>query len=63
MPDIFQTNSVTVVNDQYVKLIFVKSPIDRTYKRSFNKLDNYFSYVGGLIGTILGIIFIMNMFS
>lgn len=34
-----------------------------TYDRSFNKIDNYFSYVGGLIGTILGVMIVMNSYS
>ena len=34
-----------------------------TYKRTFNKLDAYFSYVGGLVGTIIGLIFIMGPYT
>ena len=63
VPDIFQTNAVNVANETYADISDVRSPVDRTYNRSFNKIDNYFSYVGGLIGTILGLIFIMGVFS
>ena len=63
-PDIFQTNAVNVGTDNvYAYIKYVRSAVDRTYERSFNKLDNYFSYVGGIIGTVLGIIFIMALFS
>ena len=34
-----------------------------TFTREFNKVDNYFSYVGGLIGTIIGFIFIMGKYT
>ena len=34
-----------------------------TYERSFNKIDAYFSYVGGLVGTIIGLIFIMEFYT
>ena len=33
------------------------------YKRGFNKIDTYFSYVGGLVGTIIGLIFIMGPYT
>jgi hypothetical protein len=33
------------------------------YQRSFNKIDSFFSYVGGLIGTILGFMLFMNTFT
>ena len=34
-----------------------------SYHRSFNKIDEFFSYIGGLIGTILGFMLFMNNFS
>ena len=40
-----------------------KDPLKIVYTRNFNKVDTYFSYVGGLIGTILGFIFILNAFA
>ena len=45
------------------RIIFTKSPSKTTYERSFNKVDEYFSYVGGLIGTIIGFIFIMEFYT
>ncbi len=42
---------------------FMKSTSSTTHSRSFNKIDTYFSYVGGLIGTIIGLIFIMSKYN
>ena len=39
-----------------------KSGIKTTYKRSFTKIDRWFAYVGGLIGTTLGFMIFMNKF-
>ena len=44
-------------------MLFGASPETTTYERSFNKVDNYFSYVGGLVGTIIGLIFIMEFYT
>jgi hypothetical protein len=44
-------------------LIFKKSSKSVTYTRSFNKLDTYFSYVGGLIGTIFTLVFIVGKYT
>ena len=40
-----------------------KSSSSVVYHRSFNKVDAYFSYVGGLVGTIIGLIFIMELYT
>lgn len=50
-------------NKPYTEIVFNKNPLTTTYTRSFNKVDTYFSYVGGLIGTIIGLIFILNNFT
>ena len=47
----------------YAKIAFNKATYTTTYSRSFNKVDTYFSYVGGLIGTIIGFIFILNFYT
>lgn len=41
----------------------MKSSSETTYQRSFNKVDELFSYVGGLIGTILGVMIFMGRFT
>ena len=46
-----------------IEIYFQKSPRTVTYIRSFNKYDDYFSYVGGLVGTIIGMIFIMGNYT
>jgi hypothetical protein len=45
------------------KIIFRKAAKTTLYTRSFNKIDSYFSYVGGLVGTIIGLIFIMGPYT
>lgn len=41
----------------------MKSSASTTYIRSFNKVDQFFSYVGGLVGTILGFMLFMGNFT
>lgn len=41
----------------------MKSSKSTSYARSFNKLDSFFSYVGGLVGTILGLMFVVVSFT
>ena len=47
----------------YAQVMFSKGASTTTYTRSFNKIDAYFSYVGGLVGTIIGLIFILNNYT
>lgn len=47
----------------FFEVSFQKSPVARTFQRSFKKVDEFFSYVGGIIGTIIGIIFFLNIFA
>lgn len=47
----------------YANIDFVKSSTQTVWVRSFNKVDTYFSYVGGLVGIIISLIFILNTFS
>jgi hypothetical protein len=41
----------------------MKASASTTYSRSFNKVDTFFSYVGGLVGTILGLMLFMGKFT
>lgn len=50
-------------DDTYVVINFQKSPDAVTYSRSFQKVDDFLSYVGGLVGLIFGFIFILNSYS
>ena len=54
---------MTNSTEPLVEVLFGKSPESTTYERSFNKIDAYFSYVGGLVGTIIGLIFIMEFYT
>ena len=47
----------------FAQIMFSKAGFTTTYTRSFNKIDAYFSYVGGLVGTIIGLIFILNNYT
>ena len=63
IPDLFSVYSTLVTSDQYAAFFFLKASKTFEYKRSFNKIDDFFSYVGGLIGTILGFMLFMSNFS
>ena len=54
---------INVVDDTYLKLKCQKSPVIRRYSRHFNKVDTFLSYVGGIIGTIIGILYLMHLYS
>ena len=63
IPELFQTIPYQVTNDIYASFYLMKSASKTTYSRSFNKLDQLYSYVGGLIGTILGVMLFMGNFT
>ena len=54
---------MTNINSRLFNLNLMKSPTVTTYKRSFNKVDSYLSYVGGLVGTVISLIFIMEFYT
>ena len=54
---------MTNINSKFFKFNLIKSPTLITYERSFNKVDAYLSYVGGLVGTIISLIFIMEFYT
>ena len=47
----------------YATIVFSKVSTTVTHNRSFNKVDSFFSYVGGLIGTMIGLIFVFNFYN
>lgn len=64
IPDSFTPSYYLPVPGQALaEVTFQKSTSVATYSRSFNKIDAYFSYVGGLVGTIIGLIFIMSFYT
>ena len=63
IPDIFQTIPISVTTDRLASFFLAKPSIKTSYTRAFSKIDEFFSYVGGLIGTILGLMLFMTNFS
>ena len=47
----------------YADITFKKSPKVTQYQRSFNKVDSYLSYIGGLMGTIVTLVFFMGKYT
>jgi hypothetical protein len=43
-----------VTTDLYARIYFVKGSSSTTYSRAYYKVDEFFSYVGGLVGVIMG---------
>jgi hypothetical protein len=63
IPDLFQMIPYEYLGGNYVTFNLMKSGTSTTYIRSFNKVDQFFSYVGGLVGTILGFMLFMGNFT
>lgn len=52
-----------VTGDNYASFCLYKSSSSTTYQRSFNKIDTFFSYVGGLVGAIIGTMLIVQKYT
>lgn len=63
IPDLCQNVAYQVTNDNYASFFLMKASSSITYQRSFNKIDSFLSYVGGLVGTILGFMLIVQSFT
>ena len=64
IPDRFTSFNYIKTNSQpYATIELTKSAKNVTYSRSFNKIDAFFSYVGGLVGTFIGLIFFMGPYT
>lgn len=50
-------------SDTYVVINFQKSPDVVTHERSFQKVDDFLSYVGGMVGIIFGFVFVLSSYS
>jgi len=50
-------------NRPQAEIIMKKANKKVTYYRTFNKVDTYLSYIGGLVGTLIGMIFIMGPYT
>ena len=47
----------------YATFFVYKSPISQKIERSFRKLDDVLSYIGGLFGTIAICLFFVNLYN
>jgi hypothetical protein len=61
--ELFQNIVYQVTGDSYASFYIMKSSRSTTYSRSFTKVDSFFSYVGGLVGTILGLMLLVTKYS
>ena len=62
--DVFNTAPFNVgPGNTFAEITFSKSAKKSLIKRLFNKVDNYFSYVGGLVGTIVVLFFVMSFYT
>ncbi len=52
-----------ITNDLYAGIYIQKSSNFIRYERQFNKLDNLFSYIGGLIGAMLALMILMQAYT
>ena len=59
----FHKDYVLTEGMPYSSIIFKKSSNVVKYTRSFNKVDSYLSYVGGLVGTIITLVFFMGKYT
>ena len=50
-------------NQELAEFKFNKSPRNIKFGRNYNTIDTYLSYVGGLIGTIIGFMFFLGKYS
>lgn len=63
IPQLFQYNVIPVLSDTYALIHFEKANTFVYYSRNYQKIDSLLAYVGGLIGTILGVIFILHSYN
>ncbi len=52
-----------VNSDLYVDFALGKSSSSTTYERSFYKVDEFFSYIGGLVGVIISGMFLLASYN
>ena len=64
IPDLFTKTPYQMTNTKpFANVVFYKSPTTTTYTRSFNKIDSFFSYVGGIVGTIITVMFLSKFYT
>lgn len=62
---LFSQQEFNIANyrNYYADITISKSPEGISYNRSFQKIDSYLSYVGGLIGIVLILFFVFNLYT
>lgn len=60
-PNVVSTQEVG--NGWYSRFRFRKASIKHYYTRAFIKFDTVISYIGGLFGAIIGLLFLMNHYT
>ena len=64
IPELFTSQNVEIGSTGlYAQISFSKSSRTTTFTRSFNKIDSFFSYIGGLLGSALGAFFLLKSYS
>ena len=58
-----QIHNYGVMQDEYLKFYLRKSSKDILVERSFKKIDDPLSYIGGLFSAILGVLVLMSLFN
>ncbi len=56
-------STYTSIKDVYGAFYIFKSSSSSIFNRSFQKLDDVFSYIGGLFGTILILFFLISAYN
>ena len=65
MVTLVNSNSYLLGNssDIYANLYFYRAPESYIYSRTYQKIIDTFSYIGGLLGAILILVFIVNFYN
>ncbi len=63
IPEPFKNTHFLVNADLLANMMIYKSSSTTTYSRSFYKIDEFFSYIGGLVGVILSGMFLLASYN
>lgn len=63
VPEQFIAQTIPILNNVYAEVSFSKAATYPVYTRSFSKVDDYLSYVGGLVSTVILLFFVFSAYS
>jgi hypothetical protein len=64
VPRLFRSyHYIPGVDQALAEIRFNKADRKVKYERHYNKIDKYLAYVGGLIGTLIGLMFILRKYN